>query len=119
MRPRVLLLALAPTVIGCKTVTTETREPARTVSSEVAPVGAAVADAGAGAAPMREEPLAWGTRPPSKGPLYPIVDGMCIHGEIWPTKGSALYSYGNGTGAWTRGDVATVARLVDDGIESI
>lgn len=67
---------------------------------------------------MPEAPLAWGTRPPAKGPLYPVVDGMCVHGEIWPTGGSALYTYGNGTGAWTRGGLATFARLVDDGLDT-
>ena len=104
---------------GCKTVSNEVRErPAATaaVSESVARTAAPIPDASAPA--VTEAPLAWGTRPGTKGPLYPVVDGMCVHGEIWPTQGSALYTYGNGTGPWSRGRLATLARIVDDGLDT-
>lgn len=110
-------------LFACRTVTTDAHDRPATASSE-RPRGAAAAspktsgvEAAGAASPEPEVPLAWGTRPPTKGPLYPVVDGMCVHGEIWPTAGSAFYTYGNGTGAWTRGGEATIARLVDDGLE--
>jgi hypothetical protein len=117
---RFVLAATVP-LVSCKTVANDGRDRPATVASEspsrktTGAVGAA--DAGAPSPPAPEEPLAWGTRPAQKGPLFPVIDGMCVHGEIWPTKGSALYTYGNGTGAWTRGGEATMARLVDDGLE--
>ena len=107
---------------ACRTVGSDARDRPAAASSEpprAAPSGSLAAAAGSARAPSPEPetPLAWGTRPPTKGPLYPVVDGMCVHGEIWPTAGSAVYTYGNGTGAWTRGGQATVARFVDDGLD--
>ncbi len=68
--------------------------------------------------PPREAPLAWGTRPPQTGPFYPVVDGMCIHAEVWKIDNGALFTYGNGTGPWSRGTSTTYARFVDGGIDS-
>jgi hypothetical protein len=116
-----VLMAAALPVVACKTVAGEGREQPPAVASATPKKKAmpSVEDAGVAAAPARDEPLAWGTRPPANGPLYPIVDGMCVHGEVWPTKTGALFTYGNGTGAWSRGDEATMARFVDDGVEPI
>jgi hypothetical protein len=63
-----------------------------------------------------EAPLAWGTRPPKNGPLFPVIDGMCVHAEVWRTGKSAILTYGNNTGPWSRGATATLARFVDDGL---
>lgn len=121
MSRRALVLALATSAFACKSVATDSRDPAHAAASDApkAVASAATSTPDAAAEPVRLAPLAWGTRPAENGPLYPVVDGMCIHGEIWPTKSSALYTYGNGTGAWTRGSSATVARLVDDGLENV
>lgn len=112
--PAVLALA------ACKSVTSDGRDRPPTAPSEsptpIASAPGAPGDAGA-APPVVDAPLAWGTRPAAKGPLFAVVDGMCVHGEIWPTVGSALYTYGNGTGPWTRGSDTTLARFVDDGLD--
>lgn len=43
---------------------------------------------------------------------------MCVHGEIWPLENATLFTYGNRSGGYSRGaSYATVARLLDDGIE--
>lgn len=108
---------------GCRTVGTDGRTPSADPSSEAGSRVGAPGAPSASIAPVKpaeipEEPLAWGTRPDPRGSLWPVVDGMCVHGEIWPTTGSVLYTYGNGTGAWTRGGAATLARLTDDGLVS-
>lgn len=111
-------------IAGCRTVGTDGRTPSADPSSEAGThTVAANAPSASAVSPVKpaeghEEPLAWGTRPATQGPLWPVVDGMCVHGEIWPTTGSALYTYGNGTGAWTRGGAVTVARITDDGLVS-
>ncbi len=108
--------------VGCRTVSTDVHQrPASTVNEQTrasaAAPAAAVASAPAPPAEAPEAPLAWGTRPAKDGPLHPVVDGMCVHGEIWPLGRGALYTYGNGTGSWSRGGRATIARFVDDGLE--
>jgi hypothetical protein len=62
-------------------------------------------------------PLSWGTRPPSSGALYTVVDGMCIHAEVWPLEGGVLLTYGNTTGAYSRGDHITLAELTERGLD--
>jgi hypothetical protein len=64
-----------------------------------------------------EAPLAWGTRPPRSGVLFPVVDGMCIHGEIFALETDALFAYGSSHGAYSRGGATTIARVGDDGLE--
>lgn len=119
---RVFVVGVAVALSGaaCRTVTSDVREKPSPANSASAPTSATSAAPSARApvpAPAPEASLPWGTRPDPKGPLYPVVDGMCIHGEIWPLTNGALYTYGNGTGAWTRGAATTLARLVDEGLE--
>ncbi|MBX3205667.1 MAG: hypothetical protein KF764_11410 [Labilithrix sp.] len=117
----VCLIPAVLALVACKSVTSDGRDRPPTAPSETPPPVAsspiASSDAGVPAPPVPEAPLAWGTRPAAKGPLFAVVDGMCVHGEIWPTGGSALYTYGNGTGPWTRGSDTTLARFVDDGLD--
>lgn len=47
-------------------------------------------------APVADAPLDWGTRPSGDGPLYAIVDGMCVFAEIYPVTNGAVFAYGNG-----------------------
>lgn len=101
-------------VVGCKTVSNESR-PTTAVSAQPPTPSASVAIADA--APPPETALAWGTRPPTTGELFPVIDGMCIHAEVWPTKGSAMLSWGNGYGSGSRVGTATWARFVDDGLD--
>lgn len=65
--------------------------------------------------PAIEPPLEWGTRG-GNGPLYPIVDGICIHGKIFPFENGALFAYGFGTGSWSRGDATTTAFVSETGL---
>ena len=88
MKRALILLALG----ACKTVATD----GRTVAVPDAAVKA-VASAVVDAAPP-EAPLAWGTRPPKDGPLYPVVDGPCSRGEVWPVGTSALFTSGGPMG---------------------
>lgn len=89
------LLAVV-TLTACRSVT---NEPARatavpetatkpSASASAPPTTAAVAPAPS-TPPATDGPLALGTRP-GNGPLYPIVDGVCIHGEIWPLGTTTL-----------------------------
>lgn len=120
------LLALASVLPGCKTIATDaSSRPAPAVAApeaspaRLSPEGGAPPNASARPTEAPEAPLAWGTRPAKDGVLHPVVDGMCIHGEIWGlADGGALYSYGNGTGPWTRGYSATFARFVDAGLDT-
>ena len=66
-----------------------------------------------------DPPLAWGTRPPRSSDLYPVIDGMCIHAEVWPVDGATLLTYGNATGAYSRGgERMTLALLTDAGADT-
>ena len=70
--------------------------PAIRADEPPASVASAEPKKGADAAPVAvtpEEPLRWGTRPPHDGPLYPVLDGRCIHAELWPLEGATLLTY--------------------------
>jgi hypothetical protein len=62
-----------------------------------------------------EPPLSWGTRG-GAGPLYPIVDGICIHGTIFPIENGAVFAYGMSTGLWSRGGTTTASFVTDAGL---
>lgn len=61
-------------------------------------------------------PLAWGTRPSGPGPLYPVVDGMCIHGTVFPLRNGAVIAYGMAQGPWSRGGATTAQILGERGL---
>lgn len=66
-----------------------------------------------------EAPLAWGTRPPTTGALFPVVDGMCIHGAVLAIDDATFLAWGHGAGAFSRGTYsATFARFTDSGLET-
>lgn len=70
----------------------------------------------------REAPLApldWGTRAPGAGPLFPIVDGMCIHGTIFRLENGAVFAYGMSQGPWSRGGATTAELVGDAGLEPL
>lgn len=96
MKRSLLLLALA----ACKTVATDGRTAA---VPDAAVAKAIVAE---DAAPAAEAPLAWATRPAAEGPLFPVVDGTCMRGEVWPVGASALFTMGR----------STMGRLDDEGL---
>ena len=107
---------------ACKSLAADDGKPAirppiaadsRTVSSSTP----SARDAEAPVAVAPEAPLAWGTRPPRDGVLFPVVDGMCIHGEIFALENGALFAYGSSHGAYSRGGATTTARVADDGLE--
>jgi hypothetical protein len=107
---------------ACKSLAADDGKPAirppiaadsRTVSSSAPPAR----DAEAPVALAPEAPLAWGTRPPRDGVLFPVVDGMCIHGEIFALENGALFAYGSAHGAYSRGGAITTARVGDEGLE--
>lgn len=108
---RVAAIVGALSLIACRP---KDAGPAPVASSSTSPSATPVAIADA--APEPEKPLTWGTRPGAKGPFFPIVDGMCIHGEIWPVGDRALFTYGNQVGAYSKGSHATMARLEDEGL---
>jgi hypothetical protein len=62
-----------------------------------------------------EPTLRWGTRG-GAGPLYPIVDGICIHGTIFPIENGTVFAYGMSTGVWSRGGTTTAAFVTDAGL---
>ena len=49
-----------------------------------------------------ETALAWGTRPAPRGDLYPVVDGQCIHMDVFPLPSGAAITYGNAVGSRAR-----------------
>ena len=69
------------------------------------------------APPAPETPLAWGTRPPKDGILFPLVDGMCIHGDVYALENGPLFAYGTARGAYSRGGATTTAPVTEDGLE--
>ncbi len=74
-------------------------------ASVAPPTSAVVATVDASApAPPPEKPLTWGTRPPERGPFFPIVDGVC-GGEITALEGKTIYTGSSG-----------FARFEDDGL---
>lgn len=112
---------------ACNTVAHDGRSaPPRTqIAADEAGSGAttaSAADAGgeggaAAAIAENEAPLPWGTRAPKDGVLFPIVDGMCIHGEIYALENGPLFAYGSSRGAYSRGGATTTAFIRDDGLE--
>ena len=101
-------LASLASLAACKSLAADDGKPAvrppiaadsRAVSSSALPAR----DAEAPTALAPEPPLAWGTRAPRDGVLFPIVDGMCIHGEVFPLENGALFAYGSSHGALSRG----------------
>jgi hypothetical protein len=111
------------TAMGCRSIAPDDGgAPARAAiarergSSRIAAVAD---DAGPAHAeePITVEPsLAWGTRPPKDGILFPIVDGMCIHGAVYPLENGVLFAYGSSRGAYSRGGATTTARVTDAGL---
>jgi hypothetical protein len=69
--------------------------------------------------PNPEPPLPWGTRPPRSSAFFTVIDGMCIHAEVWPLEGAVLLTYGNYVGAFSRGaKQITLAQLTDSGLST-
>lgn len=118
MRRALLVLTLA----ACHSVANE-RTP---VTPEPKPVASAPAamtttpppppPAEPAPAPASDGPLAWGTRPAGKGPLYPVVDGVCVHGEVQRLGPSTLFTYGAQEGTWSAGGDTSFARFDDTGL---
>ena len=123
---RATTLVMLPFValFACKTsnVAEPPKEPAAAHPAASAPSSAAVTrDAAAdvrvaAVVPAEAPPLKWGARPAKTGTLFPIVDGMCIHAEVWPVEGGVVLSYGNRTVAWSRGSLPTLAQITDVGV---
>jgi hypothetical protein len=111
-------------VASCKSLAVEDgkgagmRAPIRADEKRDASILAAP-DAAHSAEPVvvAEPPLPWGTRPPKDGALFPVVDGMCIHGEVFALENGPLFAYGSAHGAYSRGGATTTARIADDGLE--
>lgn len=93
------------------------RPTALASAADAAPPAADADAAAAAAAAEPEAPLAWGTRPPREGVLFPVVDGMCIHGEISMLENGALLTYGTTRGAYSRGGQTTAVLVGDQGLE--
>lgn len=123
---KVHALVLAPlTLAACRSVATPDPTPDRTspavARAQDASAVVASRDAAAPAPVAAPEaplpPLAWGTRPEGDGPLWPIVDGMCIHGKVFPlAKGDALFGYGMSEGVWSRGGTTTLVHVTETGL---
>jgi hypothetical protein len=123
-RRPLLLFGLVSVLGGCRSIPTPDGKAAPISSTTDSSDGGAMRSAqrttDAGNVPRAEEPetpLAWGTRPPKDGILFPIVDGMCIHGEVWPLTNGAIFTYGTTTGAWSRGGETTAVIVGDRGME--
>jgi len=124
VRRNVSLLAVALAASACKTShLPDAPAPKQAASAgKDAPAASTepaspAASAGASAA-LEEPPLKWGTRPAKSGALFAVVDGMCIHAEVWPMESGALLTYGNRSGAFSRGSTPTLAELTDRGLTS-
>lgn len=117
MRPGIVAIVL----LGCGSAATPSQAPQPTVSASAVASAAPARDAGAPApAPAVEEPaLAWGTRPNREGPLFPIIDGMCIHAEAWTIDNAAFVTWGNPTEPnFSAGGSVNFYRLTDDGLDT-
>jgi hypothetical protein len=66
--------------------------------------------------PEPVEALAWGSVPSSSADFYPIADGMCIHGEVFPVENGAVFTYGQSTGGYSRGHDVTAVVIEPDGL---
>jgi hypothetical protein len=116
-----MLAALA--LVGCRTLAEDKSSAAPRVAADPPAADASTprADGGAtaaAAAPAAPElPLAWGTRAPTEGVLSPIVDGMCIHGDVYALENGPLFVYGTARGAYSRGGATTTVLVTDGGLE--
>jgi hypothetical protein len=108
-------LAAVTSLAACKSLAADDGKPA--IRPPIAADGRNVSSAAPSVTLAPEAPLAWGTRPARDGVLFPIVDGMCIHGEIFALETGALFAYGSSHGAYSRGGATTIARVGDDGLE--
>ncbi|MFO0675523.1 MAG: hypothetical protein U0169_03255 [Polyangiaceae bacterium] len=113
--------------MACTTPQRDTRTPApvATTSDASPPTVTKAGDAGAATsrlsgattAKLEDAPLPWGTRPLGNGPLWTLVDGMCIHMETWPVSNGVMVVYGNALGPYTRGGDPTLARIDETGLD--
>jgi hypothetical protein len=121
-----LAAALGATAAACKSIAPD--DTPTTARAPIAPersgaiATAIAADGGNARTPEGEPaaddaPLAWGTRPPKEGVLFPIVDGMCIHGDVYRLQNAVLFAYGSSRGAYSRGGATTTALVTDAGLE--
>lgn len=82
--------------------------PVSASASASASTGPALMTADAAPPAESEKPLAWGTRPNLKGPLFPVIDGVCQYAEVFPVGDRALVTFGHGN--------TSIAKLEDDGL---
>ena len=109
------------TVLACHSVEQPSigKSPVATPSSfedSSGPAATATPISDASAKAPTEAPLDWGTRADTTGPLYPIVDGMCIHGTIFQLENGAVFAYGMTQGPWSRGGATTAELVADEGL---
>ncbi|MBL9111206.1 MAG: hypothetical protein JNM74_18120 [Myxococcales bacterium] len=120
--PRAILVGL---LAGCHSVgqpaVDKGASAAGDSSSAVIEAGVARADRDADARPDAEAgpELPWGTRARGPGPLYPIVDGMCIHGQVFRLENGAIFAYGMTQGPWSRGGATTAQIVGDEGLTPV
>jgi hypothetical protein len=82
-----------------------------------APSVAAPSVAAPSASAKVDEPeLAWGSRPAKTGVLFPLVDGMCIHGEVLRYDNAQLFAYGMWRGPFSRGGEPTAQWIGEGGL---
>lgn len=121
---RKVLLGACVGLAACRSVAAPDPSPHHDPSGIARPAredaAIASADAGVREAPNAEAklpPLDWGTRPPESGVLFPIVDGMCIHGRVFALDdGTPIFVYGQGQGVWSRGFRATAVVVGPRGV---
>lgn len=117
MRPVLIAILL----VGCGTAAAPDKAARPVASVSATPIASAAParDAGAPAAPVPDEPaLAWGTRPKQDGPLFPIIDGMCIHAEAWTIDNASFLTWGNPTEPnYSAGGAVNFYRFTDDGLD--
>jgi hypothetical protein len=120
--PRAILVGL---LAGCHSVgqpaVDKGASAAGDSSSTVIEAGVARADRDAEARPdaAAAPELPWGTRARGPGPLYPIVDGMCIHGQVFRLENGAIFAYGMTQGPWSRGGATTAQIVGDEGLTPV
>jgi hypothetical protein len=66
--------------------------------------------------PKPETEPAWGSLPQGEGPLYALVDGMCVNGALDTLDGATVFRYGTRDYNEGRGGAVTAAIVEDAGI---
>jgi hypothetical protein len=103
-------------LLACKAIPKGSVGDAAVASPAVTDAARPSANAADASAPKPPRVGTWSSVPTGEAMLYPLVDGMCIHGEVALVEGAAILHYGMRFSNEGRGGAVTAAVVTDEGV---